>query len=83
MVCTGVQAVEYLKGEGRYADRTAYPFPEMLVLDLSLAIMNGFQVLQWVREQPWLKWLFVVLLTGSLSDNDSRFASRRARMITW
>jgi CheY-like chemotaxis protein len=74
VVRTGVQAVEYLKGEGRYADRTSYAFPEMVALDLSLAIMNGFQVLQWVREQPWLKGLFVVLLTGSLSDSDSRFA---------
>ena len=46
----------------------------MLVLDLSLGIMNGFQVLQWVREQPWPKRLFVVVLTGSLSANDSRFA---------
>jgi len=74
VVCTGVQAVEYLNGEGRYADRTSYAFPEMVVMDLSLPIMNGFQVLQWVREQPWPKRLFVVVLTGSLSDNDSRFA---------
>ena len=74
VVCTGLQAVQYLKGEGRYADRTSYAFPEMVVLDLSLPIVNGFQVLQWVREQPWPKRLFVVVLTGSLSDNDSRFA---------
>jgi CheY-like chemotaxis protein len=74
VVCTGVQAVEYLTGEGRYADRTSYAFPEMVVMDLSLPIMNGFQVLQWVREQPWPKRLFVVVLTGSVSTNDSRFA---------
>src|SRR5260370_39246390 len=46
----------------------------MVVMDLSLPIMNGFQVLQWVREQPWPKRLFVVVLTGSVSTNDSRFA---------
>jgi DNA-binding response OmpR family regulator len=74
VVCNGVQAVQYLKGEGRYADRTFYTFPEMVVLDLSLSIMNGFQVLQWVREQPWPERLFVVVLTGSLSNNDSRLA---------
>src|SRR5258708_12643018 len=43
-VCT--EAVQYLTGEGRYADRTSYAFPEMVVMDLSLPIMNGFQVLQ-------------------------------------
>src|SRR6266404_7485637 len=74
VVCNGFQAVQSLKGTGRYADRTAYAFPEMAVLDLCMPIMNGFQVLQWIREQPCLKDLFVVVLAGALSDSDSRLA---------
>ena len=74
VVCTGVQAVQYLRGEGHYADRTSFALPDLVMLDLSLPLVNGFQVLQWVREQPWLKGVLVVVLTGSLSDNDSRFA---------
>ena len=41
VVSDGVQAVEYLKGAGPYADRSIYPFPDIVLLDLKLPLLDG------------------------------------------
>ena len=74
VVSDGVQAVEYLKGTGPYADRSAYPFPDVVLLDLNLPLMDGFDVLRWIRQQPELKLLPVIGLTGSLRNEDTKLA---------
>ncbi len=61
----GVQAIAYLHGDGAFADRTRYPLPSLLLLDLNMPIKSGFEVLSWVRSQPGLRRLPVVLLTTS------------------
>ena len=74
VVSDGVQAVEYLKGAGPYADRSVYPFPDMVLLDLRLPLMDGFEVLRWIRQQPELKLLPVIAVTGSLRNEDANLA---------
>jgi len=74
VVSDGVQAVEYLKGTGPYADRSLYPFPDVVLLDLNLPLMDGFEVLRWIRQQPELKLLPVIGLTGSLRNEDTKLA---------
>jgi CheY-like chemotaxis protein len=69
-VGNGEEAVAYLKGEGAYADRQRYPLPFMLLLDLKLPRLSGHEVLQWLREQPLLKRLPVVVLTSSRQPVD-------------
>ena len=61
----GEQAVAYLKGEGQFADRQAHPFPDLVLLDLWLPGMSGFEVLDWVRQQPELGSLKVFVWTDS------------------
>ena len=61
----GDQAIEYLRGANAYADRAQFPLPFMLLLDLKMPSTDGFEVLQWVRSQPDLKRLLVVVLTSS------------------
>ena len=61
----GALAVAYLAGEGPYADRTVHPLPVLVLLDLKLPRKSGLEVLQWVRQQPGLKRLRVVILTSS------------------
>ena len=70
VVSNGQEAVHYLQGEGIYADRSKYPFPDIVLLDLKMPIMNGFEVLRWVRSQPKLRRLPVILLTSSSQTAD-------------
>ena len=65
VVSDGEQAIEYLKGEGKYANRAEYPLPTLLLLDLKMPRKNGFEVLEWVRHEPGLRGLLIVVLTTS------------------
>src|SRR6202167_1044906 len=73
----GEEAVAYLKGVGNYADRVKFPLPHFLLLDLKMPRKNGFEVIQWVREQPGLKRLPIVVLTSSREDPDINRAYER------
>jgi CheY-like chemotaxis protein len=70
----GAQALAYLKGEHPFDDRSKFPLPGLMLLDLNMPMLNGFQVLQWLRAQPGLKRLSVVVLTASLREEDVDFA---------
>src|SRR5438309_1981675 len=71
VVRDGEEAIAYLKGEGRFADRHQYPLPILLLLDLSMPKINGFEVLAWLRNQPRLKHLPVAVMTSSDHDPDA------------
>lgn len=70
VVGDGEHAVNYLAGQDIYTDRQRYPLPLLILLDLKLPRRGGLDVLAWLREQPGLKRLPVVVLTSSneLSD---------------
>lgn len=70
VVVDGEEAVAYLSGQGPYADRECSPLPVMMLLDLKLPRKSGFEVLEWLRQQPGLKRLPVVVLTGSKETTD-------------
>ena len=61
----GQAAIQYLSGEGAYGDRTRYPIPFLILLDLRLPKLSGFEVIAWMRDQPQLADLIVVVLTAS------------------
>ena len=64
-VNNGEEAIAYLKGERVYDDREQYPFPTVVLLDLNMPMKNGFEVLAWVRAQPILRRLSIIVLTTS------------------
>jgi CheY-like chemotaxis protein len=66
----GRQALEYLEAAGKYADRNSYPLPSLIFLDLKLPFVPGFKVLEWIRQQPSLKKLPVIILTSSAEQCD-------------
>ncbi|MFN8544911.1 MAG: response regulator [Candidatus Binatia bacterium] len=69
-VSDGEEAVRYLAGEGAYADRSRHPLPVLLLLDLKMPRRSGFEVLTWLRSQPGLRRLPVVVLTSSAQSKD-------------
>lgn len=66
----GDQAVEYLSGQGDYSDRDKYPLPAIILLDLKLPRRSGLEVLEWIRQQPIVKRIPVVVLTCSRESAD-------------
>jgi len=74
IVRDGQEAVDYLSGTGRFVDRSVYPFPALLILDLKMPRMNGFDVLIWLATQPQLKALPAVVLSSSSDDSDIKKA---------
>lgn len=66
----GQQALDYLYGAGKFADRQTYPMPDMVLLDLKMPGMDGFEVLRRIKAQSPLKRLPVVVLTSSREEGD-------------
>src|ERR1043166_5469112 len=70
VVRDGEQAIEYLSGTGNYSQRDRFPLPFLLLLDLKMPGTDGFEVLQWLRSEPQLRRLLVVVLTSSNLQSD-------------
>ena len=70
----GEAALQYLSGSGDYSDRSRYPLPILLLLDVNMPMVSGLEVLQWVRAQPSLRLLPVLILSSSSQDSDVRRA---------
>ena len=66
----GQEALDYIFGRGKYADRNAYPMPNLILLDLKLPGIDGFEVLRQIKGTPLLKRLPVVILTSSKEEGD-------------
>lgn len=70
IVRDGEEAIAYLRGEGRFANRTRFPFPILLLLDLKMPKLDGFYVLEWLRQHPESRRLPVAIMTSSDHDPD-------------
>jgi CheY-like chemotaxis protein len=66
----GLETISYLAGTRQYSNRAEYPLPSLLLLDLKMPRVDGFEVLEWVRQQPTLARLRTVVLTGSTDVRD-------------
>jgi len=70
VVADGEQAIQYLAGVAPYADRIAHPYPGLLLLDINMPKRTGLEVLEWLRQQPHLKSMPVLMLTSSSRQED-------------
>ncbi|MGB3638654.1 MAG: response regulator [Rivularia sp. (in: cyanobacteria)] len=70
VVRDGDEAIAYLSGKGVYTDRSLYPLPGIILLDLKLPRRSGLEVLEWLRMQPVIKRIPVVILTSSKENID-------------
>jgi len=64
------EARAYLLGEGMYSDRVCYPLPQIIVLDLKMPRMDGFEFLRWLRHTDSFARLPVLVFTASVSRDD-------------
>ena len=69
-VTDGMQAVGYLRGEGEYADRSKFPFPSVIMLDLKMPRMSGLEVLKWIRDYPDYQVIPTIVMSSSQQDTD-------------
>lgn len=69
-VTDGEQAIDYLAGGRQFTDRTQYPLPILMFLDLKLPKVSGLEVLGWLRTRPELKSLIVLVLTTSKEPSE-------------
>lgn len=65
----GAGVIAYFKGEPPFEDRRHFPLPHLLILDLNMPRVNGFDVLNWIQSQQLVR-LVIVVLTGSESPED-------------
>ena len=72
----GEEALAYLTGDGAYSDRLAHPMPRLVLLDLKLPRLSGFEVLEWIRKHDATQYLPVVVLTSSDQHEDIKRAHR-------
>jgi CheY-like chemotaxis protein len=74
-VAGGHRAISYLEGSGPYSDWEKFPLPSIILLDLKMPGMDGFAVLRWIRQQPDLRRLRVVILSSSdlIEDVDKAY----------
>ena len=70
----GEKALEYFRGSGLYAQQEELRLPRLVLLDLAMPRVSGFEVLEWVRSQPTLRQLPIVVLSGSTFSADVRRA---------
>lgn len=70
VVRDGEEALDYLEGHAGYADRLCHPLPAFILLDLKLPRKSGLEVLLWLRRQPGLKRIPVIVLTSSTQPRD-------------
>jgi CheY-like chemotaxis protein len=70
VVRNGQEAIDYLAGTGDYASREKFPLPGLMLLDLKMPWMDGFDVLKWLRTHPQFDTLPVVVLTSSKLQAD-------------
>lgn len=68
----GRQAMAYLSGTGEFADRTKHPLPGLIILDYKMPLMNGIEVLEWIRSSDFKRLPVIILSASSMAGDVER-----------
>ncbi len=72
----GQEVIDYLSGSPPFSDPVAYPLPALLLLDLKLPVVSGFELLEWLRKEPHLRQMIIVVFSSSEAPDDINRAYR-------
>ena len=70
VVTDGEEATHYLSGHGKYADRSVFPLPKLIVMDIKMPRMSGCDVLEWIKHDGRLRRIPVVIVSSSDRPQD-------------
>jgi len=70
VVRDGQQVIDYLKGAAKYANRQLYPLPCLVLMDIKLPYFSGLEVLKFIRQDPALRQVIVIILSSSAQESD-------------
>ncbi len=70
----GAEAIDYLSGTGQYADRDRFPMPCLILTDLKMPRMDGFDLLAWLKDHPEILHVPIIVLSSSNQPEDRRRA---------
>ena len=76
VACDGEQALDYLFNREKYADKSAYPHPGLILLDIKLPGIDGIDVLKKIKQDSVLKSIPVIMLTTSEREEDIKACYR-------
>lgn len=71
----GVEAMQYLRGEEQFSNRREFPLPDVMILDLKMPRMGGFEVIDWLRRTPSYRTLPVLVMSSSTLPEDLQRAA--------
>ena len=66
--------IAYLQSEPPYDDRVLHPFPDVLILDLKMKRVSGFEVLEWVNKNPDYRLIPTIIWSSSADRRDVKHA---------
>jgi CheY-like chemotaxis protein len=74
-ICSNItDAKRYLEGVGEYADRGAFPVPNMMMLDIKMPGGSGFDLLVWIRDHPDVRIIPTIMMSSSSRSEDVKLA---------
>jgi CheY-like chemotaxis protein len=74
VVTDGSEAIAYLAAEGKFSDRAANPYPDMVILDLKMPRVSGFEVLAWLQARPDMTIIPTIVWSSSGDMRDVKHA---------
>jgi CheY-like chemotaxis protein len=69
-VTDGQKAIDYLSGKDSYADRSVYPFPRLVLADLKMPGVDGFDLIRWIRHDRNMRLIPIIILSSSALPED-------------
>jgi CheY-like chemotaxis protein len=70
----GYEALDYLQGKAKYADRSKFPLPDLLIVDLKMPRMSGFELLDYIHNNPDFRVIPTIVMSASKQDADLKKA---------